>query len=163
MAKRIGIFVDVSNLYFCLSKKFDGRKLDYAKYYSYISDLGNVNRAVAYGAQIRGQANKFLHYLRQVGFETKYRSPKAFIDNGTVRKKADCDLQIAVDIIQYIEELDMLVLGSADGDFKPLIEMAKEKGVTTIILACQISQDLKAIADEFIEIPASLLEDESKS
>ena len=158
MAKKIGIFVDVSNLYFCLSSKF-GRKLDYAKYYSYIQDLGEVEVAIAYGAQVKGQANKFLHYLQQVGYETKYRSPKAFIDNGTVRKKADCDLQIAIDIVNYVEQIDMLILGSADGDFKPLIKMAKEKGVMTIILACQISKDLKQIADEFIEIPESLLED----
>lgn len=157
--KKIGIFVDVSNLYFCLSSKFGGKKLDYSKYYDYIKDFGQIEVAIAYGAQVRGQANKFLHSLRQIGYETKYRSPKAFIDNGTVRKKADCDLQIAIDIVKYAEEIDMLILGSADGDFKPLIKMAKEKGITTVILACQISKDLKVIADEFIEIPASLLED----
>jgi len=159
MAKRIGIFVDVSNLYYCIGKKYGGKKLDYAKYYKYIEDLGNITMAIAYGAQVKNQANKFLHCLQQIGFNTKYRSPKAFINHGSVRKKADCDLQIAVDVIHNIDELDMLVLGSADGDFTPIINMANDAGLTTVILACQISKDLKEIADEFIEIPASLLED----
>ncbi len=160
MAKRIGIFIDVSNLYYCIAKKFNNRKLDYAKYYKYIEDLGEIKLAIAYGAQIKGQANKFLYCLQQIGYSTKWRSPKAFIDNGQVRKKADCDLQIAIDIVNSIirNEIDMLVLGSADGDFEPIIQIANDKGLTTIVLACQISKDLKQIADEFIEIPESLLE-----
>jgi uncharacterized LabA/DUF88 family protein len=158
MAKKIGIFVDVSNLYYCIGKKFNNRKLDYGKYMQYIKDLGQVEIAIAYGAQVKNQANKFLYALQKVGFKTKYRSPKAFVDNGTIRKKADCDLQIAVDIVNYINDIDMLVLGSADGDFTPIVKMAIENNVTVIILACHISGDLKRTASEFIEIPESLLE-----
>jgi len=35
MSKRIGFFVDVSDLYRRVSRKFDGRKLDYKKYYDF--------------------------------------------------------------------------------------------------------------------------------
>lgn len=158
MAKNIGIFVDVSNLYYCIASKFNQRKLDYEKYYKYIGDFGHIKIAIAYGAQIKDQASKFLYALNSIGFDTKYRSPKAFLDNGHVRKKADCDLQIAVDIMNYVKEIDLLILGSADGDFKPLLQMAKGENVGVIVIACTISKDLKDIADEFIEIPESLLE-----
>jgi uncharacterized LabA/DUF88 family protein len=158
MAK-IGIFIDVSNLYYCIANKFNQRKLDYSKYYKYIEDLGNIEIAIAYGAQIKNQASKFLYALNNIGFQTKYRSPKAFLDNGNVRKKADCDLQIAVDIIKNLNEIDLLILGSADGDFKPILELANNHNIKTIVIACKISGDLKEVADEFIEIPESLLEE----
>ena len=158
MAKNIGIFVDVSNLYYCIANKFNQRKLDYAKYYKYIEDFGQVRIAIAYGAQIKDQASKFLYALNNIGFETKYRSPKAFLDNGNVRKKADCDLQIAVDIVNNLKKIDLLILGSADGDFKPILELANREKVPVYVIACKISRDLKDVADEFIEIPESLLE-----
>ena len=159
MAKRIGLFVDVSNLYYCIANKFNKRKLDYARYYKYIQEIGHIEYAIAYGAQIENQAAKFLWAIQQIGFETKYRAPKAFSDNGKIRKKADCDLQIAVDIMSTINDIDLLILGSADGDFKPLLELARERGVGVVVIACTISHDLKEIADEAIEIPESLLEE----
>ena len=158
MAKKIGIFCDVSNLYYCIATKYNNRKLDYNKYYNYIQDFGDIIMAFAYGAQIKGQASKFLYALKQIGFQPKYRSPKAYHDNGTVRKKADCDLQIAVDIIENLDAIDLLVLGSADGDFKPIIKLAIKQNVKVLVIACKISKDLKDVADEFIEIPESLLE-----
>lgn len=160
MAKNIGIFVDVSNLYYCIGNKFDNRKLDYSKYYNYINDLGHIKMAIAYGAQIKRQASKFLYALQKIGFETVYKTPKAFVDNGSIRKKADCDLQIAVDIVNNLDKIDLLILGSADGDFKPIVELAKENNIKVIVIACEISKDLKDVADEFIEIPESLLEGE---
>ena len=42
MSKRIGMFVDISNLYYCVGKKFPGRKLDYRKYKRFVEDLGEI-------------------------------------------------------------------------------------------------------------------------
>lgn len=157
--KRLGIFVDVSNLYYCISKKFDKRKLDYRKYYKFIADLGEVQQAIAYGCQMHGEANGFLNCLKKIGFTTKYKATKTFHNSDGLRHKADQDVQIAIDIVNMLPAMDMIILGSADGDLAPAVEWARMHGVDVVILASGISRDLKEVATKFIEIPESLLED----
>ena len=158
MSKRIGIFCDVSNLYYCIGKKFDKRKLDYREYLQYAKDLGDVQHAHAYGAQLNNEASGFIHCLRQIGFEPKYKSPKDYHNKDNFKSKADWDVGIAIDIVRMIDRMDMIILGTADGDLTPVVEWAKEQGVDVIILACGISRELKDAATKFIEIPESMLE-----
>jgi len=158
MAKRIGIFADVSNLYYCLGKKFGGRKLNYEAYYKYVSGLGEIQRAIAYGAQEHSEAEDFISCLKIIGFETKYKTPKSYGAGDNIKKKADWDVGIAVDIIEMADKLDMIFLGTADGDLEPVVEWSQRKGIEVIILACGISRDLRETAGTAIEIPESLLE-----
>ena len=159
MAKRIGVFVDVSNLYYCISKKFQDRKLDYAKYWDFIKELGDIQQAIAYGAQVNNEASNFIYCLKQVGFLTKYKSPKSYSHQANFKRKADWDVGIAIDIVNMIDRFDMIILGTADGDLVPAVEWAQQRGVDVVVFACGISRDLKNIARQFIEIPESLLEE----
>jgi len=158
MAKRIGVFVDISNLYYCIGKKFDNRKLDYGNYLAFIKDMGDVQHAIAYGAQMGNEATGFIHCLRQLGFDPKYKTPKNYHNKTNFKRKADWDVGIAMDIVRMIDRLDLIILGTADGDLTPLVEWAKERGVDVIILACGISRELKDAATKYIEIPESMLE-----
>jgi len=158
MAKRIGIFMDVSNLYYCIGKKFQKRKLDYKEYYKFISDLGDIKYAVAYGAQMNNEASGFIHCLKQIGFTPKYKTPKDYHNSENFKRKCDWDVGIAIDIVCMINELDLIVIGSADGDMRPVVDWAKDKGVNIVIIACDISGELKEAANRFIEIPESMLE-----
>lgn len=161
MAKRLGIFADVSNLYYCINKKYPNRKLDYRKYYKFIKDLGEVNVAIAYGAQLANQATGFIYVLKQIGFQTKFKTPKTYINEDiglTVKRKADWDVGITMDIVQTIDRIDMIILGSGDGDMLAVVEWAISKGVDVVVIATGISKDLKEKATKFIEIPESLLE-----
>ena len=157
--KRIGMFVDVSNLYYCVNKKFGKRKLDYRKYMQFVEDLGQIQKAIAYGAQMSNQARGFILCLKEIGFETKYKTPKTYHGEGTdIKRKADWDVGIAMDMVNMIDRFDMIVLGSGDGDMLPVVEWATRQGVDVVILACTISRDLKDHATTCIEIPESLLE-----
>jgi uncharacterized LabA/DUF88 family protein len=159
MSKRIGVFADVSNLYYCISLKFKGRKLDYKAYYDFVVDLGDVQQAIAYGAQVENEAASFIHCLKEIGFTPKYKKPKAFHGEGTkLKRKADWDVGIVIDIVNMIDRLDLVVLGTADGDLEPLVSWVRQKGIDVIIVACGISRELKETATKFIEIPESLLE-----
>jgi len=157
--KRIGVFADVSNLYYCIAKKFGGRKLDYHKYYKFISDLGEIQQAIAYGAQLHGEANSFLHCIKKIGFSAKYKTTKTFQNADGIKRKADQDVAITIDIVNMIQSMDMIILGSADGDLVPAVEWARTRGVDVVVFASGISRDLKDVATKFIEIPESLLED----
>lgn len=160
--KRIGVFVDVSNLYYCINKKFEKRKLDYRKYLAYVKDLGEVTRAIAYGCHVNDEAKGFIHCLRETGYQTKFKAVKSYHGETGLRRKADWDVGIAIDIVRMIDRFDMLVLGTADGDLEPAVEWCMSQGKDVLVLACGISKDLKERATEFIEIPESFLEDKKK-
>ena len=154
MSKHIGIFMDVSNLYYSIKRSFGNSKLDYGKFLEYFKAVGDITKAVAYGAQIGSQANAFIRKIEKQGFETKYKQPKTFAD----KKKADWDVGIAIDIVRCLDTLDIVVLGSADSDLAPLVEYARDHGRDVIVMASGISGDLKEVATESIEIYESLLE-----
>lgn len=150
---RIGLYVDLSNLYYCVGNKFH-KKVDYTKYKAFIDDVGTITRAVAYGAQVKDEACKFIEALHKSGFEHKYKRPKTF-PNGT--RKADWDIGICVDIITELDQYDMVVIGSADGDMLPLAEYIVKKGKKVLFLASGIATELRP--HPHIEIMESLLED----
>jgi uncharacterized LabA/DUF88 family protein len=159
MAKRIGVFCDLSNLYYCVGHKFAARKLDYRKYIKFVKDLGEITQAVAYGAQMHGQANGFIYCLERLGFKIKFKNPKSYQQESGIKRKADWDVGITMDIVNMIDRLDLIILGTGDGDMVPVVEWARMKGVDVVVFAATISKDLKLAATKFIEIPESLLED----
>ena len=159
MAKRIGVFCDVSNLYYCIQKKYPKRKLDYRKYMRFVQDLGEVLQAICYGAQMSKQADGFKYCLQQMGYQTKYKVPKVYgNERDGIKRKADWDVGIAMDIVQMIDRFDMIILGSGDGDMVPVVDWCRQKGVDVVILGTGISRDLRKAATKAIEIPESLLE-----
>ena len=153
--KKIGFFVDVSNLYYCVAKHFRGRRLDYRHYYKFVQDFGEVVTAIAYGAEKGDEALKFKRVLRNIGFEPKYKEVRE-VDHD--RLKADWDVGITIDIVLEEPDLDIIILGSADGALEPLVTWCIEQDKKVIIIACGISRDLKEVATEAIEIPESLVE-----
>ena len=163
MARKIGIFVDVSNLYYCLNNKKKGNKLDYGKYYSFCTTFGEIKTAIAYGAQVGNNAQSFIRCIKNIGFTPKYKEPKIYRNHKSIKHKADWDVGIAVDMIIYAERLDLIILGSADGDMIPVVEYLKSRGVDVVVIATNISNELKEIATEAIEIANSLLENKNET
>jgi uncharacterized protein (TIGR00288 family) len=153
--KRLGVFVDVSNLYYTTTHKFK-KKLDYQKLLEYIKDIGDVQQAVAHGAQLSDEAEQFIGCLQNLGFTTKWKRVKTF--KGTGGRKADCDIDIAIDVVRMLAHLDMVILCTADGDFQALVSWVQEQGVDVVVIGCNISYALKNVAAKCIEIPESFLE-----
>ena len=156
----MGVFIDVSNFYHCVSKRFNGRRLSYEEYYKFIQDLGEVVVATAYGAQQSDEAEEFISRLREIGFTPKYKKVKTYKDKGKTRKKADWDVGMAIDIVRMVnsDKLDRIILGTADGDLAPLVTWCRDEGVEVIILACKISGELRRSANNSIEIFEGLIE-----
>jgi uncharacterized LabA/DUF88 family protein len=155
--KRLGVFVDVSNLYYCVDKQYH-KKIDYAKYLDYIKDLGDIKFAHAYAAVMGNQADGFLHALRELRFDVKTRTPKEYsTPGGGIKRKCDFDVQIAMDIVRRQPMIDMCILGSADGDLTPVVEYLNGVSIPTVILACGISHELAQSAKAAVEIPYSML------
>jgi len=159
--RKLGVFVDLSNLYFCVGKRYKGRKIDYRAYINYLKDIGTVELAYAYGTQRRAnEAELFYKTLKEIGFYVKNKQVKEYLDadKGRSRSKADWDVGMAIDILSMSDRFNTLVLGSADGDLEPVVNWCVNKGICVIVMATGISGDLKDRANESIEIPESLLE-----
>lgn len=172
---KLGVFVDVSNLYYCVGKRFsEGAKLNYAKYLEHCMNLEEhkgvsyeLYCAIAYGAQLQGEAEPFIRCLEHFGFECKFKKPKTYEnkDKKGIIRKADWDVGIAMDIVRMIKKLDVVILGSADGDLTDLVLWIREQGVKVMVIACGISSDLRdtahyneEITEEFIEEQAQVAE-----
>lgn len=157
MSRRVGFFVDVSDLYSGVQREHGGGRLDYKKYYEFVADLGEVVCAIAYGFQKSAEAEGFRLALEKFGYETKYRRLRVDNISGKWVRGLSWNVVITLDIINRIDRLDTIVLGSTDKELVPLIEWAREEGVQVIIFAAGVGKSISRAATRVIEVPNSLL------
>ncbi len=158
-ANRIFVAIDVANLYYTLRKRYgETKKIDYRKLQDYCRKRGWVYRAVCYSSEMNGKATDFFTCLRAIGYEVKLKEVKRYTDNGHVREKANCDIDIVVDIIRFADRYDELILVSADGDMVPVVKYCQERGIKVHVVACAINSELREVCDSWNEIGPSLLE-----
>jgi len=142
------VVVDVSNIYYCIKHRFPGKKLDYSKYLDNIKKISSIEKAIAFGVELDGQANDFKNALKSYGFELQYKEPKIFPRS----RKADWDVGIAIGIVENLTNIDLVVLGSADSDMVPVVEYVQKQDKQCLVYACKISSDLIKIANAYQEI-----------
>lgn len=155
MAKRIGVFLDVSNLYYTI-RKAHGRNLLYQKYLDYVRDLGVITTARAYAGS-SPDSTAFHSHLQSLGLTLITKQPKEYPSPSGPKRKCDFDVEIAVDAMVQAPLLDLVVFGSADGDLLPVVTYLQGKGIKVLVLATGISKDLRDHC-HCVEIPASMLE-----
>ena len=121
---RIGLFVDVQNIYYT-TKQVYGRQFNYRALWQQLSKTGDIVQAVAYATHRgdQGQA-KFQSALRHIGFTVKL---KPFIQRADGSAKGDWDVGITIDVLEAAAELDKVVLLSGDGDFDLLVETVRQR------------------------------------
>lgn len=120
--KRIGIFVDVQNIYYTSRQAYQ-KQFNYRQLWSHLSTEGDIISAKAYAIarQDDGQI-KFQDALRHIGFDVRL---KPYIQRSDGTAKGDWDVGITIDIMQHAVHLDEVVLLSGDGDFGLLLEHVK--------------------------------------
>lgn len=150
---RVGVFLDVSNLYHG-AKATHNKKINYRAFYKFIQDhLGPISVAKAYGVQTKNEAEAFIASLSKVGFEPIYKKTRSYSGVTT----GDIDTHLTVDIVRHLDDFDFLLLGSADADFLPIVDYALEQNKRVMIMACNVSHLLQERADICAEIHEGLL------
>lgn len=155
--KKVAVFVDVGNIYYCVGKKFEARKLDYRKYMEFSKSFGEVYQAYAYGSQVKDEAKNFILCLKQLGFMVKFRE-----HDREEKRRVNWGCGITVDIVNVVDRVDTVVLGSSDPDLLPVVEYIKSKGVGVIMIAAGIHKDLKKSCNQFVEVSEDMLEEVKK-
>lgn len=145
---KIGLFVDVSNLY-ALTHKMHGGGINYHDYKCFVEEAlnGEVTRAIAYGYHdLKGSMHKFIESIKQYGYETK------FVE-GTIRTPyVRWDVEMIIDIMQYMDHFDCIVIGSNCKYLAPLVKVIRDKGKKCVIYACQVGRELRTIASAVYEV-----------
>ena len=157
-APRVGIFVDAANIELAcdrLRTRFDWRKI-----LSMLTQDRQLVRAIAYspvhddpGVSIETQ--RFVEPFLDRGYKVVTKPLKRFAD-GSI--KANVDIELALDVMEMLERLDIVVLASGDGDFQPLVELVQRKGIRVEVAAVGSStaSNLRHAADQFIDLQGRL-------
>jgi uncharacterized LabA/DUF88 family protein len=156
-AHKIGIFVDVQNIYYTTRDAFS-RPFNYRQFYANLAAKNKIVCAYAYAID-KGdqQQQKFQSALRHIGFEVKL---KPFIERSDGSAKGDWDVGITIDILEHAPELDEVILLSGDGDFAILLDKvsSKYKCSSTVYGGNQLTANgLIKSASRFIDIDSSYL------
>lgn len=150
-AQRIGIFIDVQNMYYS-AKNLYGAKLNFIQAVRSAIKGRQLVRAIAYVVETPQQHEvRFFDALRLQGIELKERDLQVFSSG---LKKADWDVGITVDAIAISDVLDVVVLVSGDGDYLPLVEYLQNKGRKVEVMAFRntASSKLVEMADVFVDL-----------
>lgn len=151
--QRVGIFIDVQNLYHSAKNLYRGR-VNYRELLRYLTDGRKLIRAMAYVVKsetAEGEAS-FFEALEKTGIELRMKDLQVYAGG---MKKADWDVGMAVDAIRMASFLDAVILVTGDGDFVPLVDYLKwGLGRSVEVAAFERSASLKIreAADKFISI-----------
>ena len=149
--QRVGVFVDVSNMYHTAKHLFSAN-VNYGKILEEAVSGRKLIRALAYVVRSQNsEEESFFEALSNQGYELKVKDLQVFIGGA---KKGDWDVGIAMDIMRMASKLDVIILASGDGDFTELLKHAKALGCRTEVVAFgkSASSSLKEEADSFVDL-----------
>ncbi|QQS22489.1 NYN domain-containing protein [bacterium] len=149
--QRIGVFVDVQNLYYSARNIYNAR-INFNEILKEAVGNRRLIRAIAYVVKAdMPEEQTFFEALEKAGFEVRIKDLQTFAGG---HQKGDWDVGIAMDIIKLMNKLDVVVLASGDGDFAPLLEYLQMSGQMTETLAFgkSTSSKIKELTDHFIDL-----------
>lgn len=155
--EKVAIFVDVQNIYYTTRQSYQ-RHFNYAAFWSQATADREVVAAFAYAID-KGDSKQqgFQQILRNIGFEVKL---KPYIQRSDGSAKGDWDVGITLDVIDYADKVDVIILLSGDGDFDLLLNKVRNTyHVTTEVygVPALTAPSLINSANRFIAIDDKLL------
>lgn len=148
---RVAVFIDGNNLFH--AARFHNIDLDYNKLLRVLLGDGRLLRAFFYTGVDAGAERQqgFLLWMRRNGFRVIQKELKTFYD-GT--RKANLDVEIAVDMLSLAGKYDTAVLVSGDEDFVYAVNAVAYKGCRVEVAGFRSNTAPKLIdvADFFIDL-----------
>jgi len=148
---RVAVFIDGNNLFH--AARFHNIDIDYNKLLRVLLGDGRLLRAFFYtGVDVGAERQQgFLLWMRRNGFRVVQKELKTFYD-GT--RKANLDVEIAVDMLSLAGRYDTAVLVSGDEDFVYAINAVAYKGCRVEVAGFRSNSAPRLIdvADFFIDL-----------
>ncbi len=138
-------FIDASNIIY--GAKDEGWLLDQQKLFKYLKSKFNISKAFFYFGKDSKNVKqaKFLEVLTNFGFTLRVKEIKRYYK----KTKANCDVDLTMDMLILKEKYTRAIVLSGDGDFLPLFEYLsskEKKNITIIAFSKKTSKDIKRFA-----------------
>ncbi|MEN9206391.1 MAG: NYN domain-containing protein [Thermostichales cyanobacterium BF4_bins_65] len=148
---RVAIFIDGSNLFYAALQL--GIEIDYTKLLACLTSHSRILRAFFYTGVDRNNEKQqgFLLWMRRNGYRVVTKDLVQLPD-GT--KKANLDVEIAVDMLALVRWYDTAILVSGDGDLAYAVNAISYQGarVEVVSLRSMTSDQLINLADRYIDL-----------
>ena len=155
--EKVAVFVDVQNIYYTVRQYYNCH-FNYNAFWAEATSGREIVKAIAYAID-RGdeKQRQFQNILKGIGFEVKL---KPFIQRSDGSSKGDWDVGITLDIMEYAEHSNVVVLASGDGDFDLLLNKIRtDFGVSAEVYGVTrlTAMSLMNSASKFVPIKDNLL------
>jgi uncharacterized LabA/DUF88 family protein len=148
---RVAIFVDGSNLFYAALQL--NIEIDYTKLLARLTGGSRLLRAFFYTGVDRTNEKQqgFLLWMRRNGYRV---IAKDLIQLPDGSKKANLDVEIAVDMMALVGSYDTAVLVSGDGDLAYAVNAVSYRGVRVevVSLRSMTSDSLINVADRYTDL-----------
>jgi uncharacterized LabA/DUF88 family protein len=148
---KISVFVDGANFFYM---QRDGLQwfADAKKILDWIRRKGEIVDAFYYiGEDVPPEVKQqnYLTALTYMGYSLVTKTMKSIIQSdGTEIKKANLDIEIVLDMFNTIENYDMAVLISGDGDFERPLQLLRARGKRFLVMSTTgfVARELREVA-----------------
>jgi uncharacterized LabA/DUF88 family protein len=148
---RVAIFIDGSNLFYAALQL--GIEIDYTKLLIRLTGGSRLLRAFFYTGVDRTNEKQqgFLLWMRRNGYRV---IAKDLIQLPDGSKKANLDVEIAVDLMALVGSYDTAIIVSGDGDLAYAVDSVSYRGarVEVVSLRSMTSDSLINVADRYIDL-----------
>ena len=148
---RIAVFIDGSNLFYAALQL--GIEIDYTKLLRRLTAGSRLFRAFFYTGVDRTNEKQqgFLLWMRRNGYRVHSKDLVQLPDGS---KKANLDVEIAVDMMSLVDCYDTAVVVSGDGDLAYAVDAASYEGVRVevVSLRSMTSDSLINVSDRYIDL-----------
>lgn len=148
---RVAIFIDGSNLFYAALQL--GIEIDYTKLLCRLTAGSRLLRSFFYTGVDRSNEKQqgFLLWMRRNGYRVISKDLVQLPDGS---KKANLDVEIAVDMMALVGSYDTAVLVSGDGDLAYAVDAVSYRGVRVevVSLRSMTSDSLINVADRYIDL-----------
>jgi len=124
-------FVDASNIIY--GAREEGWFIDQEKLFNYLKSKYNITKAFFYYGTDPNDTRKerFLKKLKSFGFILRVKEIKYY----GLKGKANCDVDLTIDVMLNIDKYHRVVILSGDGDFLRLLKYLQNIGKEVIVIA----------------------------
>ncbi|GEM46189.1 LabA-like NYN domain-containing protein [Deinococcus cellulosilyticus] len=154
---RVGVFIDTQNLYHSARDYYE-RTVNFERVLEYALQGRHLVRAISYVVEKEGDTSAwpFIYKLSTLGYKVRRMTLQYHhtTEQGKVIWEGNWDMGIVADMMRLIDSLDVIVLGSGDGDFADVLEVFMERGKRVEVIAFKetTAQKLIDCVDKFTHL-----------
>ena len=155
---RIGLFIDTQNLYHS-ARDLAERTVNFETLLEIARKDRELVHAIAYTVEKDNDSTSrpFIYKLSALGYKVRRMTLALHhvTDSGKAIWEGNWDMGMVADMVRMMDALDIIVLGSGDGDFTDIVELLQERGKRVEVIAFRehTAQKLIDAADKFTHLP----------